>query len=121
MAYLNVPSSAGGSRFSIASSTSLAHALIGVAKDVPHPTEVNRTLWDARYDIGPFVGRTGEGDDEGRKEHYHRVENLGAGDDYTVFLHHLGVNEQLIFLQFTPMLIAVIIRSQAPADRSNNL
>jgi N-acetylated-alpha-linked acidic dipeptidase len=76
---------------------SLGQALIGVAKDIPHPTDVNRTLWDARYDVGPYAGQTGEGDDEGREEHYRGVVNLGSGNDYAVFLHHLGVSEQPTF------------------------
>ena len=75
--------------------------LVDAAKETPHPTDVNRTLWDARYDVGPYWGyqkvdaETMKAHVGGRDEHeeeYLRVGSLGSGNDYAVFLHHLGVS-----------------------------
>ncbi len=70
------------------------------ALDVPHPTDPEKTLWDARMDEGPFKAGT-EIDEEYMKA-YHQAEDaknssetgvlpLGSGSDYTVFLQRLGV------------------------------
>ena len=82
-----------------AASPSLAHLIRHTAEDVPHPTELGKTLWDARNDNGPFEG---VGDEEfmtsyAASEKEKRaldtgVAPLGSGSDYTVFLQHLGVS-----------------------------
>lgn len=112
VAYLNVAASARGSRFTVSASTSLGHMLVQVAKEIPHPTNANRTLWDARYDVGPYVGYLDEelqgvhsevydqeyldscGDGECERD-YMNIGHLGAGGDHAVFLHHLGVSESI--------------------------
>lgn len=75
------------------------------AKDIPHPTDANRTLWDARNDDGIFIEpassakdidavrlapkeleiATASVDDFG-------VGPLGSGSDFTVFLQRIGVS-----------------------------
>jgi len=76
VAYLNVDNSAGGSRFHISASPSLAHLLRSSAESVPHPIDPERTLWDANKDAGPFTERPGMGimsPDEARKFRDERV------------------------------------------------
>lgn len=99
---MRVPPDVGvaGERFSIEGSPSLAHHLRQAAQDIPHPTDANRTLWDARSDIGPFTGPV----DKDVFELYHNTQKelkaasktgvspLGSGSDYTVFLQRLGVS-----------------------------
>lgn len=116
VAYLNVDVSVAGSQWDVKGSPSLANLIHQTALDIPHPTKEGKTLWDARYDEGPFVvvdldsrGRvpainvnmTAEADAEfavtyaaERKERLARktgVSPLGSGSDYTVFLQRLGV------------------------------
>lgn len=97
-------SSVSGSRFGTSGSPLLAHFIRNTAQDVPHPTEANRTLWDARNDDGvlsqPTFGKDSDAvrmaqtelevaiaaaDDLG-------VSPLGSGSDYTVFLQRTGVS-----------------------------
>ena len=83
----------------MAASPSLVDLIQRSAEDVPHPTQPNRTLWDARLDAGPFFGNlTG-----GKEPALHTegaflteapesdIKPLGSGSDYTVFLQRLGV------------------------------
>lgn len=108
VAYLNTDVSARGSRFHIGGSPTLAHLLRQTAMDIPHPTDANRTLWDARLDSGKLTGPAKEkvvafeelGADwqeeerrmrEFRKPEHTNVSPLGSGSDYTVFLQRLGV------------------------------
>jgi N-acetylated-alpha-linked acidic dipeptidase len=95
--------SVSGSLWFGAGSPSLAHLIRANALEVPHPTAPNKTLWDARNDMGPFTQgsadadfmatwnkkqdeqlRTTGGDELG-------VPPLGSGSDFTVFLQRLGV------------------------------
>jgi len=61
VAYLNVDVSAAGSRFHIGASPSLAHVVRSSAESVPHPTDPERTLWDATKDSGIYTDRPGMG------------------------------------------------------------
>ncbi|KXN89501.1 Glutamate carboxypeptidase 2 [Leucoagaricus sp. SymC.cos] len=76
VAYFNLDSSVGGSKFGTSGSPLLAHFIRDTAQDIPHPTDANRTLWDARNDEAA--------DNLG-------VSPLGSGSDYTVFLQRSGV------------------------------
>jgi N-acetylated-alpha-linked acidic dipeptidase len=94
-------SSASGSRLRFSGSPLLAHSIRRVAEDLSHPTDENRTLWDATTDDGKLFGEdklsvssaaskmdTMEqllADDVG-------VSPLGSGSDYTVFLQRIGVS-----------------------------
>ncbi|KAI6047518.1 Zn-dependent exopeptidase [Pisolithus marmoratus] len=101
VSYINVDVSAAGSQWNVAGSPSLAHLIKRSAQDVPHPTQANKTLWDARHDAGPY---TGEQDAEftqmwtRNNQVYESVDDstasllpLGSGSDYTVFLQRLGI------------------------------
>lgn len=97
-----------GSRFSVGGSPTLAHLLHSAALDVAHPTEANRTLWDARKDSGKLTGpvhlagRTLKEhavdlhEQEEELKEFAKPDNLnvrplGSGSDYTVFLQRIGV------------------------------
>ncbi|KAJ3576240.1 hypothetical protein NP233_g572 [Leucocoprinus birnbaumii] len=105
VAYLNLDSAVAGSKFESAGSPLLAHFIRETAQEIPHPTDANRTLWDASNDDGPLlnstspvnvantvrVAQTGLGvaatvrtDDLG-------VSLLGTGSDFTVFLQRNGI------------------------------
>ncbi|PPQ77354.1 hypothetical protein CVT25_010936 [Psilocybe cyanescens] len=103
VAYLNLDSSVSGSRLGASGSPLLAHFIRETAQQIPHPTDEDRTLWDARQDSGTLYGlldnRTYEvneeviairemevaaGDSVG-------VSPLGSGSDYTVFLQRNGI------------------------------
>ena len=81
-------------------SPSLAHHLRQAAMEIPHPTDANRTLWDARSDIGPFSGPVNKdvyemhhnAEEELKAASTTGVSPLGSGSDYTVFLQRLGVS-----------------------------
>jgi N-acetylated-alpha-linked acidic dipeptidase len=93
---LGVDSSATGSRFQASASPSLAHFVRDTAKEIPHPTEDGRTLWDARFDIGTLSGEHVDKEvlamqEEIRVDDSLGVGALGSGSDYTVFLQHIGV------------------------------
>ncbi|KIK63268.1 hypothetical protein GYMLUDRAFT_222344 [Collybiopsis luxurians FD-317 M1] len=100
VAYLNLDSSVSGSRFRASASPSLAHLVHGAALDIPHPTEGNRTLWDATQDSGKYFGAQGATMDAEAVSVYESslsaqdelgVGALGSGSDYTVFLQRIGV------------------------------
>ncbi|KAH7344942.1 Zn-dependent exopeptidase [Rhizoctonia solani] len=99
VAYLNVDVSTAGERFSLSGSPSLAHLLRQAAIDVPHPSDANRTLWDAKDDLGPFTGPVDqdafiiqqEAKLARKAASNTGVSPLGSGSDYTVFLQRLGV------------------------------
>ncbi|KAJ7811132.1 Zn-dependent exopeptidase [Mycena olivaceomarginata] len=76
--YLNLDSSVSGSGFRSAASPSLSHFLRQAALDVPHPTSPGRTLWDARFDTGPYAG-----ENHRLREPGLGVSPLGSGSDYT--------------------------------------
>lgn len=86
--------SVSGSRWETSASPSLAHLIQRSAQDVPHPTDAQKTLWDAHFDVGPYEGPmdaefarmwdTKTSDEP-------RIGPLGSGSDYTVFLQRLGV------------------------------
>ena len=75
------------------------------SEDVPHPTKVGKTVWDAIDDEGPLKGFLEDQNsiiDEEVLEMYNeqqeemrtsetKVAPLGSGSDYTVFLQRLGV------------------------------
>jgi N-acetylated-alpha-linked acidic dipeptidase len=98
--YLNVDVSAAGSTWWAGASPSLAPLVRASAMKIPHPTDENRTLWDARNDAGPFTNGEPDADFAAfldKKQHDKRkasttgIEPLGSGSDFTVFLQHLGV------------------------------
>jgi hypothetical protein len=92
---------------------------------VPHPTEANKTLWDARLERGPFTGsdsfdRHSVSElvaDLTEEELVAETEEipvapLGSGSDYTVMLQRLGVSILSASWEFTSQLLS--LRSQAP-------
>jgi N-acetylated-alpha-linked acidic dipeptidase len=84
-----------GSRFQIRASPSLADIARTVASNVPHPTHVNRTLWEMRNDHGPFSGPIALDiqqlyDNSLSTSSRTGIGALGSGSDYTVrFLLYL--------------------------------
>lgn len=95
--------SVAGSRFVTSASPSLAHLIKQTANDVPHPTIVGKTLWDALDDDGPYDFQANNAtidpdflelyssSEAIRKSSKTRVMPLGSGSDFTVFLQRLGV------------------------------
>jgi hypothetical protein len=86
--------SVSGSRWHTSASPSLAHLIQRSAQDVPHPTNAQKTLWDAHFDVGPYEGPMDVDfarmwDEKTSTEP--QIGPLGSGSDYTVFLHRLGV------------------------------
>jgi len=85
-------------------SPSLAHLIRGAAQDTSHPTDSNRTLWDARTDKGKYGGLIKQmgidsadaltfEEESVRDPESTGVRPLGSGSDYTVFLQRLGVSK----------------------------
>ena len=99
VAYLNTDVSSAGSRYSVSASPSLSNIIVKTAKDLAHPTEEGKSLWDARTDSGPFGGAFSP-DFEVQHEVGQKVvassrtgvHPLGSGSDYTVFLQRIGVS-----------------------------
>ncbi|KAI0939157.1 hypothetical protein AcV5_000651 [Taiwanofungus camphoratus] len=99
VAYLNLDSSVSGSRFYTSASPSFAHFLRTVAEDIPHPTKLGHTLWDATQDKGVLYGehvdeevvKIYEEEMQARAADDLGVGVLGSGSDYTVFLQRIGV------------------------------
>jgi len=94
------------------------------ALSVPHPTEANKTLWDARLERGPFTGSenfdrhsvSGLVAERTREELVTESEEipvgpLGSGSDYTVMLQRLGV---CILFLVQDTKFSILFRSQAP-------
>jgi len=96
-------SSVSGSRLSASGSPLLAHFIRETARDIPHPADKGRSLWDARTDVGVLLGLRGNGTAPIKEEvlsiHEMQFANedsvgvspLGSGSDYTVFLQRNGV------------------------------
>ncbi|TFK71757.1 Zn-dependent exopeptidase [Pluteus cervinus] len=103
VAYLNLDSSVSGPRFGVGGSPLLSHFLKTTAEDTPHPTEENKSIWDARQDGGTLFGNRTDGVIIFDKEvaaireleisaaDSVGVSPLGSGSDYTVFLQRLGI------------------------------
>lgn len=81
-------------------SPSFTHLVRETAKLVPHPTVIDRTLWDARNDRGKLYGNLSdeaiarintEMDAEITGSELSSIRPLGSGSDFTVFLQRLGV------------------------------
>jgi N-acetylated-alpha-linked acidic dipeptidase len=74
---------------------SLAHLFRQVALDLPHYEDKNRTLWDARNDLGVFAGPAEQVVSSAIRTQQQVattvIRPLGSGSDYTVFLQRLGV------------------------------
>ncbi|KAE9399632.1 Zn-dependent exopeptidase [Gymnopus androsaceus JB14] len=81
---------------------SLAHLVHDAAVDLPHPTETNKTLWDATKDTGKFFGTREDlvmWDAEAASLYKASMSAqdelgvgvLGSGSDYTIFLQRIGV------------------------------
>jgi len=100
---LQSDSSVSGSRLSASGSPLLSHFLRETAEDITHPTDKERSLWDARSDIGVLFGLhendTAPINEEVISIHEMQYANadsvgvspLGSGSDYTVFLQRNGV------------------------------
>lgn len=74
LAYVNLDVAVSGSKFHSAGSPVLSALQRAVAKEIPHPSDNNTSLYDVwKKDSRAYIG------------------NLGSGSDYTVFLDHLGV------------------------------
>ena len=78
----------------------MAHLLRDTAKELPHPTDKGRTLWDASNDNGKLFGLMGHANVSGKEDiravELTKADNigvspLGSGSDYTVFLQRIGV------------------------------
>jgi len=99
VAYLNLDSSVGGSRFYSSASPSLAHFMRSAAEAIAHPTKPGLTLWDATKDSGPLYGENVDAEALAVYEEEQAqlaaddlgVGVLGSGSDYTVFLQRIGV------------------------------
>ncbi|KAG8732854.1 hypothetical protein FRC12_019113 [Ceratobasidium sp. 428] len=95
VAYMNVDSSAAGERYQVRGSPTLANLLREAAQDLPHPADQGRTLWDARLDSGHlFPKKThphGRAPQNILPDDDSKVNMLGSGSDYTVFLQRLGI------------------------------
>ncbi|KIO12583.1 hypothetical protein M404DRAFT_124942, partial [Pisolithus tinctorius Marx 270] len=112
VSYVNVDVSVSGSRWNVAGSPSLAHLIKRSAQDVPHPTQANKTLWDARYDSGPYTGvQDAEFAEMWTRNNkvYENVDDstvslspLGSGSDYAVFLQRLGIASSDQGFGYTP-------------------
>lgn len=92
--------SVAGSQWAAHASPSLAHLVLRTAQDVPHPIEANKTLWDARHDIGPFQGQMDKDFEQSYEAERAKaaskgagtgINPLGSGSDFTVFLQRLGL------------------------------
>ncbi|KAH9977630.1 Zn-dependent exopeptidase [Lactifluus volemus] len=97
VAYVNLDSAVSGSRLRSAASPLLAHFIRNTAKDLPHPTDPKRTLWDATSDRGQLFGESHDMGSPGTKvgtevADSFGVRPLGSGSDYTVFLQRLGIS-----------------------------
>jgi N-acetylated-alpha-linked acidic dipeptidase len=97
VAYVNMDTSASGSRLKAAGSPLLAHLLRETAEQIPHPTSEERSLWDARGDSGTLFGEhmnaeiAAMHEDELLAVDSIGVSPLGSGSDYTIFLQYHGV------------------------------
>ncbi|KAI9513246.1 Zn-dependent exopeptidase [Russula earlei] len=96
VAYINLDNAVAGSTFGAAASPLLSHFIRKTAKDVPHPTDPKRTLWDATADRGQLFGEHDDLDSLGTEIEPQAADSvgigaLGSGSDYTVFLQRLGV------------------------------
>ncbi|KAF9569000.1 Zn-dependent exopeptidase [Agrocybe pediades] len=102
VAYLNLDGSVSGSRFGASGSPLLSHFIRETAQVIPHPTDANRTLWDATRDTGDLFGNatmispidpmvTAMKDMEVAAADAIGVSPLGSGSDYTVFLQRNGI------------------------------
>jgi N-acetylated-alpha-linked acidic dipeptidase len=93
--------SVSGSQFVAAGSPLLAHFIRNAARDIPHPTDANRTLWDARNDDGPFTGPPSKINSgvvnitQFEAEDDLELVPLGSGSDFTVFLQRNSVSMSL--------------------------
>ena len=89
----SIDGSASGARFSAQASPLLSHLVKEAADDIPHPTDANRTLWDAGSEVGPYFDPSFRDiRDSNSMADTLGVGVLGSGSDYTVFLQHLGVS-----------------------------
>ena len=97
VAYINIDSSTSGSKLRSSASPLLAHLLRDTAEQIPHPTAVNRTLWDARLDNGELYGEHIDAEVVAMHETDLLAQDsigvtpLGSGSDYTIFLQHIGI------------------------------
>lgn len=76
------------SRWETAVAPTLVHLIQRSVQDVPHPTDSQKTPWDAHFDLGPCKGPM---DAEFAHVWDTKTSNeppigpLGSGSDYTVF------------------------------------
>ncbi|RXW21968.1 hypothetical protein EST38_g3913 [Candolleomyces aberdarensis] len=99
VAYLNLDSSASGSRLRFSASPLLAHLIRRTAEELPHPVDKDRALWDATTDDGTLFGINGTVNLQSvaiKAMELSAVDGvgvtpLGSGSDYTVFLQRIGV------------------------------
>ena len=95
-----IDTSVSGSHFRAAGSPLLAHLIRNTAEELPHPTDKDRTLWDATNDYGKLFGLVGHANVSAKeairameleKADSIGVSPLGSGSDYTIFLQRIGV------------------------------
>ena len=119
-----IDSSVSGSTLRVSGSPLLAHLIRDTAKELPHPTDKGRTLWDATYDDGKLFGLMGHANVSAKEEvkairamELAKADNigvspLGSGSDYTVFLQRSGVgsmtNSDLIVVDVDDIIIIII-------------
>ena len=82
----------------------MAHVINQVDKEIPHPTDPTKTLFDAHKDEGPHKDPKFTIDKgflanykKSRKELFDSetgIPPLGSGSDFTVFLQRLGIASQ---------------------------
>ncbi|CAE7091048.1 unnamed protein product [Rhizoctonia solani] len=96
VAYINVDKSSSGRQLRIRGTPTIAPLLRQAALDLPHYEDSDRTLWDARGDLGLLIGSTKPKQPAHLTQdmalpHSTGIRTLGSGSDYTVFLQQLGI------------------------------
>ncbi len=84
-----------GSQYRVHASPSLSHIIRSTAEKITHPTDPNRTLWDAKSDAGTLEQRypiEGKFSPQSNETDSLGVVPLGTGSDFTVFLQRIGVH-----------------------------
>ena len=106
-----------GSRFRASATPSLAHFVRAAAEDVPHPTQADKTLWDATKVNGVLTGKHIDAEALALYEAAELdataestgVGVLGSGSDYTVFVQRTGVS--ICYLMSSHSRLTVHLRS----------
>lgn len=115
--------SVAGSQWNAGASPSLAHLIQQAALEIPHPTQANKTLWDAKNDQGSFTHGQAHPDSLAAYEARLMSESastgigpLGSGSDFTAFLQRLGVSHTTRFINMR-VIVSARLRVWIKASR----